>query len=64
MLEFIGLTAIVYLFIMGLLRLFQGKPPKREIYIIRATGVWKCREFPWERVLKARPKIQAMIENI
>ena len=35
MLEFIGLTAIVYLLIMGLVRLFQGKPPKREIYIIR-----------------------------
>ena len=35
MLEFIGLTAIVYLLSMGLVRLFQGKPPKREIYIIR-----------------------------
>ncbi len=35
MLEFIGLTAIVYILVMGLLRLFQAKPPKREIYIIR-----------------------------
>ena len=35
MLEFIVLTAIVYLLIMGLVRLFQGKQPKREIYIIR-----------------------------
>ena len=35
MLEFIGLTAIVYLFLMGVVRLFRGNPPTHEIYIIR-----------------------------
>ena len=35
MLEFIGLMAIIYLLLMGLARLFSGKQPKREIYIIR-----------------------------
>ena len=39
MLEFIGLTAIVYLFLMGVMRLFRGKPPQREIYIIREYEV-------------------------
>ncbi len=39
MLEFIGLTAIVYLSIMGLVRLFRGKPPTREIYLIREYEV-------------------------
>jgi len=39
MLELIELTAIVYLFLMGLARLFRGKSPEREIYIIREYGI-------------------------
>ena len=35
MLEFIGIMTIIYLIAMGLARLFGGKQPKREVYIIR-----------------------------
>ena len=35
MLEFIGLMTVIYLLLMGLARLFGGKQPQREIYIIR-----------------------------
>jgi len=35
MLEFIGIMTVIYLIAMGLARLFGGKQPKREIYIIR-----------------------------
>jgi len=33
--EFIGIFVVVYLVIMGLGRIFGGKRPKREYYIIR-----------------------------
>ena len=33
--EFIGIFVVVYLVIMGLSRIFGGKRPKREYYIIR-----------------------------
>jgi hypothetical protein len=35
MLEFIGIMTVIYLLLMGLVRLFGGKQPQREIYIIR-----------------------------
>ena len=35
MLEFIGIMTVIYFLLMGLARLFGGKQPKREIYIIR-----------------------------
>ena len=35
MFEFIGIFVVVYLVIMGLGRIFGGKRPKREYYIIR-----------------------------
>jgi hypothetical protein len=44
MLEFIGLTAIVYLFLMGVMRLFRGKPPQREICIIREYEIKEDKE--------------------
>ena len=39
MLEFIGIMTVIYLIAMGLARLFGGKQPKREIYIIREYEV-------------------------
>ena len=35
MLEFIGGTVVVYLLLAGIYRLFAGKRPKREYYIVR-----------------------------
>ena len=35
MLEFIGIMTVIYLLLMGLVRLFGGKQPQREVYIIR-----------------------------
>ena len=35
MLEFIGGTVVVYLLLAGIYRLFTGKRPKREYYIVR-----------------------------
>ena len=35
MLEFIGIFAVVYFIVIGIGRLFGGKRPKREYYIIR-----------------------------
>ena len=39
MFEFIGIFVVVYLVIMGLSRIFGGKRPKREYYIIREYEV-------------------------
>ena len=33
--KFIGIMTVIYLIAMGLERLFGGKQPKREVYIIR-----------------------------
>ena len=46
MLEFIGPMAIIYLLLMGLARLFGGKQPKREIYIIREYEIDEDQEVP------------------
>ena len=46
MLEFIGLTVIVYLIFMGVARLFRGKQPKREVYIIHHYELEEEPEVP------------------
>ena len=44
MLEFIGLMTVIYLLLMGLARLFGGKQPQREIYIIREYEIDEDKE--------------------
>ena len=68
MLELIELTAIVYLFLMGLARLFRGKSPEREIYIIREYGIQEeTEESESEEPLSAenepRPPGERLPEN-
>ena len=44
MLEFIGIMTVIYLIAMGLARLFGGKQPKREVYIIREYEIDEDKE--------------------
>ena len=48
MFEFIGIFVVVYLVIMGLSRIFGGKRPKREYYIIREYEIDDVKEEPEE----------------
>ena len=58
--EFIGIFVVVYLVIMGLSRIFGGKRPKREYYIIREYEIDDVKEEepeePMDRGAKRRTK--------
>ena len=60
MFEFIGIFVVVYLVIMGLSRIFGGKRPKREFYIIREYEIDDVKEEepeePMDRGAKRRTK--------
>ena len=51
MLEFIGIFAIVYIIIIGVGRLFGGKRPKREYYIVREYEIDDDMEEELEELL-------------
>ena len=54
MLEFIGGFVVVYFIFMGLARLFCGKRPKREYYIIREYEIDDEIEEVLEKALNKR----------
>ena len=56
--EFIGIFVVVYLAIMGLGRIFGGKRPKREYYIIREYEIDDEMEEELEELMDrgARPR--------
>ena len=65
MLEFVGLTAIIYLFLMGVARLFRGKTPEREIYIIREYEIQEViDESEKEEPLSAENELRSPGENL
>ena len=51
MLEFIGIFAVVYFIVIGVGRLFGGKRPKREYYIIREYEIDDDMEEELEELL-------------
>ena len=56
MFEFIGIFVVVYLVIMGLGRIFGGKRPKREYYIIREYEMEKELEELMDRGARRHTK--------
>ena len=69
MLEFIGIMTVIYLIAMGLARLFGGKQPKREIYIIREYEVDEDMEAQLqpEQLLEeqeSQPQQEALPDNV
>ena len=51
MLEFIGIFVVVYFIVIGIGRLFGGKRPKREYYIIREYEIDDDMEEELEELL-------------
>jgi hypothetical protein len=69
MLEFIGIMTVIYLIAMGLARLFGGKQPKREIYIIREYEIkddmdayLQPEQLPEEQ--ESQPRKEALPDNV
>ena len=69
MLEFIGIMTVIYLLLMGLARLFSGKQPKREIYIIREYEIdedMEAQQLPEQlpEEQESAPQQEALPDNV
>ena len=69
MLEFIGIMTVIYLLLMGLARLFGGKQPQREIYIIREYEIdedMEAQQLPEQlpEEQESAPQQEALPDNV